>query len=81
MRGRAPKSRPSTLFMKLIEEFRQNAEEWRSFEKLAATADHRRRIAGIANAWRSLAEKRERIIATPKNVGLIGGFRNREHLA
>ena len=52
--------------MKLANEFRQNAEEWRSFEKLAATEDHRRRIAEIAQAWRSLAEERERII---RNAG------------
>jgi len=55
--------------MKLIEEFRQNAQEWRSFEKLAATDDHRRRIAEIANAWRSLAEKRQRIIRNAKKRG------------
>jgi hypothetical protein len=48
--------------MKLANEFRQNAEEWRSFEKLAATEDHRRRIAAVAKAWRSLAEERELII-------------------
>lgn len=48
--------------MKLANEFLQNAEEWHSFEKLAATEDHRRRISEIADAWRSLAEERERII-------------------
>ena len=55
--------------MKLAEEFRQNAEEWLQIGKIAATDDHRRRIAEIANAWRSLAEKRQRIIRNAKKRG------------
>jgi hypothetical protein len=35
--------------MKLAEEFRQNAEEWRQIGKIAATDDHRRRIAEVAD--------------------------------
>jgi hypothetical protein len=37
--------------MKLAEEFRQNAEEWRQLERLAATDVHRRRITEVANTW------------------------------
>src|SRR5438874_1819358 len=47
--------------MKLAEEFRQNAEEWRQLEGLAATDVHRRRIAEVANTWLAWAERRERI--------------------
>ena len=48
--------------MKLAEEFRQNADEWRQIEKLAATDEHRRRIAEIANTWLAWAERRERML-------------------
>src|SRR5881394_1652447 len=46
--------------MKLAEEFRQNAEEWRHIERLAATDVHRQRIAEVANTWLAWAERRER---------------------
>ena len=45
--------------MKLADEFRQNADEWRQIEKIAATDDHRRRIAEIADTWLAWAEQRE----------------------
>ena len=48
--------------MKLAEEFRQNAEEWRQLEGLAATDVHRRRIAEVANTWLAWAERRERML-------------------
>jgi hypothetical protein len=46
--------------MKLAEEFRRNADEWRQLERLAATDEYRRRIAQIANTWLAWAEQRER---------------------
>jgi hypothetical protein len=48
--------------VKLAEEFRQNAEEWRQIESLAATDEHRRRIAEVANTWLAWAERRERML-------------------
>jgi len=48
--------------MKLAEEFRQNADEWRQLESLAATDEHRRRITEIANTWLAWAERRERML-------------------
>ena len=48
--------------MKLAEEFRQNAEEWRQIGKIAATDEHRRRIAEITNTWLAWAERRERML-------------------
>jgi len=48
--------------MKLAEEFRQNAEEWRQLEGLAATDVHRRRVAEVANTWLAWAERRERML-------------------
>ena len=48
--------------MKLAEEFRQNADEWRQIAKIAATDEHRRRIAEIANTWLAWAERRERML-------------------
>ena len=48
--------------MKLAEEFRQNAEEWRQLDGLAATDMHRRRIAEVANTWLAWAERRERML-------------------
>ena len=48
--------------MKLTEEFRQNADEWRQIEKIAATDEHRRRIAEVADTWLALAERREQIL-------------------
>jgi hypothetical protein len=52
--------------MKLTDEFRQNADEWRQIEKIAATDDHRRRIAAIADTWLAWAEQRERTIRSAK---------------
>ena len=67
--------------MKLAEEFRQNAEEWRQIGKLAATDDHRRRIAEVADTWLAWAERRERMLRTGKREGLSGptstAFRSR----
>jgi hypothetical protein len=48
--------------MKLTEEFRQNADEWRQIGKIATTDEHRRRIADIANTWLAWAERRERMV-------------------
>ena len=48
--------------MKLAEEFRRNAEEWRQIERLAATDEHRRRIAQVANTWLAWAERREQVV-------------------
>jgi len=48
--------------MKLTEEFRQNADEWRQIEKIAGSDEHRRRIAEVANTWLSWAERRERML-------------------
>jgi hypothetical protein len=48
--------------MKLTEEFRQNADEWRQIGKIAATDEHRRRISEIANTWLAWAERRERML-------------------
>ena len=48
--------------MKLTEEFRQNADEWRQIEKIAATDEHRQRIAEVADTWLALAERREQIL-------------------
>jgi hypothetical protein len=48
--------------MKLAEEFRQNAEEWRQIGNVAATDDHRRRIAEVADTWLAWAEQRERML-------------------
>jgi len=53
--------------MKLAEEFRQNADEWRHIERLAATDEHRRRIAEIANTWLAWAERRERMLKASRN--------------
>jgi hypothetical protein len=50
--------------MKLAEEYRQNAEEWRQLEKIGATEEHRRRIAEIANTWFASAEQRERMLTS-----------------
>jgi hypothetical protein len=50
--------------MKLAEEFRRNADEWRQLERLAATDEYRRRIAQIANTWLAWAEQRERRLRT-----------------
>jgi hypothetical protein len=52
--------------MKMAEEFRQNAEEWRQLERLAATDEHRRRIAEVANTWLAWAERRERLLRAGK---------------
>ena len=69
--------------MKLIEEFRQNAEEWRQIGKIAATDEHRRRIAEVANTWLAWAERRERMLRAghrksrrtsgPRSTTLAGG--------
>jgi phage baseplate assembly protein gpV len=48
--------------MKLAEEFRQNAEEWRQIGTIAATDEHRRRISEIADTWLAWAERRERLL-------------------
>jgi hypothetical protein len=56
--GRALTAREHS--MKLAEEFRRNADEWRQLERLAATDEYRRRIAQIANTWLAWAEQRER---------------------
>jgi hypothetical protein len=48
--------------MRMAEEFRQNADEWRQIAKIAATDEHRRRIAEIANTWLAWAERRERTL-------------------
>ena len=50
--------------MKLTEQFRQNANEWRQIEKMAATDEHRRRIAEVADTWLAWAERRERMLRT-----------------
>ena len=55
--------------MKLAEEFRQNADEWRQIEKIAATDEHRRRIAEIANTWVVWAERRERMLRAGHRKG------------
>ena len=52
--------------MKLAEEFRQNADEWREIGKIAATDEHQRRIASIANTWLTWAERRERMLRAGK---------------
>jgi hypothetical protein len=52
--------------MKLAEEFRQNADEWRQLERLAATDEYRRRIAKIAKTWLAWAEQRERRLRTER---------------
>jgi hypothetical protein len=62
--------------MKLAEEFRQNADEWRQIGKIAATDDHRRRIAEIANTWLAWAEQRERILASGKKPRLSRSRQN-----
>jgi hypothetical protein len=59
--------------MKLAEELRQNAEEWRQPEKLAATDEHRRRIAQIADTWLALAERRERMVSRNLKVESYAG--------
>ena len=60
--------------MKLAEEFRQNAEEWRQLEGLAATDVHRRRIAEVANTWLAWAERRERVVtAGDRKAGVASG--------
>ena len=48
--------------MKLAEACRQNADEWREIGQIAATDEHRRRIAEIANTWLAWAEQRERML-------------------
>ena len=48
--------------MKLADEFRQNADEWRHIGKIAATDEHRRRIAEVADTWLAWAERRERML-------------------
>ena len=53
--------------MKLAEEFRQNADEWRHIERLAATDVHRQRIAEVANTWLAWAERRERMLKASRN--------------
>ena len=55
--------------MKLAEEFRQNAEEWLQIGKIAATDDHRRRIAEIADTWLAWAERRERMLRAGHRKG------------
>ena len=63
--------------MKLAEEYRQNAEEWRQLEKIGATEEHRRRIAEIADTWLAWAERRERILASGKKPKLPRSRQNR----
>jgi len=63
--------------MKLTEEFRQNADEWRQIGMIAATDDHRRRIAEIADTWLAWAERRERILASGKKPKLPRSRQNR----
>ena len=63
--------------MKLTEEFRQNADEWRQIGKIAATDEHRRRIAEIANTWLAWAERRERMLrAGKRKIRSISGKRS-----
>jgi hypothetical protein len=57
--------------MKLTDEFRQNADEWRQIEKIAATDDHRRRIAAIADTWLAWAERRERMLSEDRKTGKL----------
>jgi hypothetical protein len=52
--------------MKLAEEFRQNADEWRQIGKIAATDEHRRLIAEVANTWLAWAERRESMLTAGK---------------
>ena len=59
--------------MKLAEEFRQNADEWRQIGKIAATDEHRRRIADIANTWLAWAERRERMLRGGKQARKLSG--------
>ena len=54
--------------MDLVQQYRDNAEEWRALEKLAAREDHRRRIAEIANTWLSLAAQRERMLSGERDA-------------
>ena len=54
--------------MKLTEQFRQNADEWRQIEKIAASDEHRRRIAEVADAWLAWAELRERMLGTEEHT-------------
>ena len=57
--------------MKLADEFRQNADEWRQIEKIAATDDHRRRVAAIADTWLAWADRRERIVLEDRKTGKL----------
>ena len=59
--------------MKLAEEFRQNADEWRQIGKIAATDQHRRRIAEIANTWLAWAERRERMLRAGTKAAVATG--------
>ena len=63
--------------MRMAEEFRQNADEWRQIGMIAATDDHRRRIAEIADTWLAWAERRERILASGKKPKLPRSRQNR----
>ena len=63
--------------MKLAEEFRQNADEWRQIGKIGATDEHRGRIAEIANTWLAWAERRERMLrAGNRKLRRISGKRS-----
>ena len=55
--------------MELAKEFRQNADEWRQIGKIAATDEHRQRIAEIANTWLAWAERREIMLRARNRKG------------
>jgi hypothetical protein len=57
--------------MKLAEEFRQNAEEWRQIGKTAATDDHRQCIAEVADTWLAWAERRERLLTSGEKPSVL----------
>ena len=49
--------------MKLVELYRQRADECLALAKIAATKEQRDRIAELAQTWLTLAEARARLLA------------------
>jgi hypothetical protein len=63
--------------MKLAEEFRQHADEWRQIGTIAATEEHRPRIAEVANTWLAWPERRERMLKEGKKPSVRRAPQNR----
>ena len=54
--------------MDVLEEYRRRAAECERLAMEAITEDHRQAILNIARTWRSLAEQRDRLALTQKDI-------------